>query len=103
MKTNTHIVPFFTKTDLKVGLNQLGLRNASEALFTSSLFTRIKIFQTEYDIIHFTVGLLVNFIKIGKVLLIRNSINISAILSTYWLLFIPEYKVLMVFLVLHTH
>ena len=38
MKTNTHIVPFFNKTaDLKVGLNQLGLRNASEALFTSLL------------------------------------------------------------------
>ena len=35
MKTNTHIVPFFNKAaDLKVGLNQLGLRNASEALFT---------------------------------------------------------------------
>ena len=38
MKTNTHIVPFFNKTaDLKAGLNQLGLRNASEALFTSLL------------------------------------------------------------------
>ncbi len=60
-------------------------------------------FQTEYDIIHFTVGLLVNFIKIEKVLLIRNSINISAILSTYWLLFIPEEKALKVFQVLHTH
>lgn len=36
MKTNTHIVPFFNMTaDLKVGLNQLGLRNAYEALFTS--------------------------------------------------------------------
>ena len=38
MQSNTHKVPFFNKTvDLKVGLNQLGLRNASEALFTSLL------------------------------------------------------------------
>lgn len=38
MKTNSHIIPFFNKTtDLKVGLNQLGLRNASEALFASLL------------------------------------------------------------------
>lgn len=38
MHINSHIAPFFNKTvDLKVGLNQLGLRNASEALFTSLL------------------------------------------------------------------
>lgn len=38
MQLNSHKVPFFNKTaDLKVGLNQLGLRNASEALFTSLL------------------------------------------------------------------
>ena len=38
MKVNSHIAPFFNKTaDIKVGLNQLGLRNASEALFTSLL------------------------------------------------------------------
>ena len=38
MKTNSHIIPFFNKTaDLKVGLNHLGLRNASEALFASLL------------------------------------------------------------------
>lgn len=38
MQSNTHKVPFFNKTiDLKVGQNQLGLRNASEALFTSLL------------------------------------------------------------------
>lgn len=38
MQTNSHKAPFFNKTaNLKVGLNQLGLRNASEALFTSLL------------------------------------------------------------------
>ena len=38
MQLNSHKVPFFNKTaDLKVGLNQLGLRNASEALFASLL------------------------------------------------------------------
>ena len=38
MRPNSHKVPFFNKTvNLKVGLNQLGLRNASEALFTSLL------------------------------------------------------------------
>lgn len=38
MQTNSHKIPFFNKTvDLKVGLNQLGLKNASEALFTSLL------------------------------------------------------------------
>lgn len=38
MQLNSHKVPFFNKTaELKVGLNQLGLRNASEALFTSLL------------------------------------------------------------------
>lgn len=38
MQINSHIAPFFNKTvNLKVGLNQLGLRNASEALFTSLL------------------------------------------------------------------
>ena len=38
MQLNSHKVPFFNKTvDLKAGLNQLGLKNASEALFTSLL------------------------------------------------------------------
>lgn len=38
MRSNSHKVPFFNKTvNLKVGLNQLGLRNASEALFISLL------------------------------------------------------------------
>lgn len=38
MKPNSHTVPFFNKTvNLKIGLSQLGLRNASEALFTSLL------------------------------------------------------------------
>ena len=36
MKVNSYIIPFFDKA-LKVGLNQLGLRNASEALFASLL------------------------------------------------------------------
>lgn len=38
MQADSHKVPFFNKTlNLKVGLNQLGLRNAAEALFTSLL------------------------------------------------------------------
>ena len=38
MQVNSHKIPFFNKTaNLKVGLNQLGLRNASEALFTTLL------------------------------------------------------------------
>lgn len=38
MNPNSHIVPFFNKAaDLKDGLNQLGLRNASEALYTMLL------------------------------------------------------------------
>ena len=38
MQLDSHKVPFFNKTaDLKAGLNQLGLRNASEVLYTSLL------------------------------------------------------------------
>ena len=38
MKANNSIIPFFNKTpDLVVGLNQLGMRNQAEALFTQLL------------------------------------------------------------------
>ena len=38
MQLDSHKVPFFNKTaDLKAVLNQLGLRNASEVLYTSLL------------------------------------------------------------------
>lgn len=90
MQLNSHKVPFFNKkVDLKAGLNQLGLRNASEALFTS-LLTGLNNVSNRIRYYSFYCWLVGEFYKNRKVLQIRNSINISAILSTYWFLFIPE-------------
>ena len=97
MKTNTHIVPFFNKTaDLKVGLNQLGLRNASEALFTS-LLPGLNNVSNRIRYYSFYCWLIGEFYKN------RESFTDKEFYSTYWLLFIPEEKALKVFQVLHTH
>ena len=67
MQTNSHKAPFFNKTaNLKVGLNQLGLRNASEALFTSLLNVCFLVILTSHSMLPSTQSIL--FVKYGYLL-----------------------------------